>query len=316
MSYIRINPIIKKVNMKPKGVVEIVLETTVSQLRGSMDALGNMIDDKAEVTLDSLVVNYNVEINAKTEKPIKHYKVGEDGVVTEVIPEGEQLEADLGIPKDKQPVIEVPEEIDRKIVDEFILNLMAPPYEDLPYPFFTFAERLKDGESYDRISSDYGITAAEMIRILDEYRARIAPLANKWFEWKESQVPGTVIDNKESVTESDEPDTEIVESDQIELDKGSVGEGTLLNEEVSFNQEEGEKELVEPAAEDIESFILEKKPVFEDIPFDFPSLLAIKKSGKSWMEIATSINESSGKLGTAYTKYKKKVKDIMMGGAA
>jgi hypothetical protein len=58
------------------------------------------------------------------------------------------------------------------------------------------------------------------------------------------------------------------------------------------------------------------KPKFDDIPFDFPSLLAKKKSGKSWMEIAREINEPSSKLGTAFTKYKSKVKDLMTGGAA
>jgi hypothetical protein len=103
--------------------------------------------------------------------------------------------------------------------------------------------------------------------------------------------------------------------DQTELDIQSDSE---FNEEISFEEDPDQEQqpIVEPAAEEIELFILEKKPVFEDIPYDFPELLAQKKTGKTWMDIASSINEPSTKLSAAFSKYKKKVKDIMMGGAA
>ncbi|MGG1662988.1 hypothetical protein [Brevibacillus sp. NRS-1366] len=41
MSYMGFKPLVKKVNMKPKGIVEIVLETTISDLNGKVEALGS-----------------------------------------------------------------------------------------------------------------------------------------------------------------------------------------------------------------------------------------------------------------------------------
>lgn len=101
MSYAEFNPVFKKMNMKPKGEVEIVLTTSLSNLRGSVEALSEMIDQKVVVSLESTIVTYNVQINARTEKPIRSYKVDELGVVAEVKPEGEQAELDLGLPKKK-----------------------------------------------------------------------------------------------------------------------------------------------------------------------------------------------------------------------
>lgn len=99
MSYTEFNPNVKKVNLKPKGEVEIILITSLSDLRGSVETLSNMIDQKVRVALESNVVSYNVQINARTEKPITTYKVDDDGIVSQVQPEGEQMELDLNVAK-------------------------------------------------------------------------------------------------------------------------------------------------------------------------------------------------------------------------
>ncbi len=180
MSYAEFNPVFKKMNMKPKGEVEIVLSTSLSELRGSVEALSEMIDQKIRVALESTVVTYNVQINARTEKPIRHYKVDESGIVTEVKSEGEQTEMDLGLPKEQDPVKEVPEEISREIVDDFILSLLAPQYDDLPYPFYAWVDRLRLGETYSKLASDFAMSSGKIVELIDEYRSRVAPLAAKW----------------------------------------------------------------------------------------------------------------------------------------
>lgn len=121
----------------------------------------------------------------------------------------------------------------------------------------------------------------------------------------------SVIDIEEDIDSDLEADL-----DQTEQDIQSDSE---LNKETSFDDGQPKQELpkAEPTASEIEAFILTNKPNFEDIPYDFPAIIAEKKeTGKSWMDIASSLKESTTKLQTALTKYKKKVRDMMMGGAA
>lgn len=65
MSYIEFKPTLKKVNLKPDGKKEIVLEVTDSSLRGKLDVLSEMIDTKVFISLESMQVNFNVTVNAK-----------------------------------------------------------------------------------------------------------------------------------------------------------------------------------------------------------------------------------------------------------
>ncbi|PEF60242.1 2-methylcitrate dehydratase, partial [Bacillus cereus] len=44
MAYIECKPVLKKVNLKPDGKKEIVLEVTDSSLQGKLDSLSEMID--------------------------------------------------------------------------------------------------------------------------------------------------------------------------------------------------------------------------------------------------------------------------------
>ncbi|MCY8234832.1 hypothetical protein [Priestia endophytica] len=121
---------IKKINLKPDGKQEIVLEVTDGGLKGKIETLMNMIDCKVNCSIESQVVNYNVTLNAATSKPITTYKADDKGIVSEVEPEAEQLEADLGLPKEKIKTEGEKRELELAVVDEFIPSGLAPQLEN------------------------------------------------------------------------------------------------------------------------------------------------------------------------------------------
>ncbi|MFC3802684.1 hypothetical protein [Cohnella sp. GCM10012308] len=361
MGYAEFKASLKKINLKPKGVKEIVLEVSDGALAGKIDLLSELIDSRVAIQIDSEVVRYSVQINARTERPIKSYRVDDKGVVSEVKPEGEQVELELGLPKEKQQIVEVPEEIDLQIVDEFILELLAPQFEDLPYPFYAWVSRMvEDGETYSKFAREEDLTAAKVAELIDEYRSRVAPLAKAWDEWRqgnggardenpreEQETDGDGEPAEKGTAESGDADgtsEENASGSDIEMedgdgqgdqpagsDQGEAGSGKPAEDELS----DWEREVMngndskaatpaEPAAaagpaaseEDIESYILTAKPTYPDIQYDFPSLLARRKSGETWLEIARSLGKSSGTLSAAWSKYKKRVAEERGHGAA
>lgn len=156
MPYMEFNGEVKKVVNKQSGEKEITLVVPREQLRGKLDSLDDILGGKAAITFDSLIVNYNIEINTKTNEPLKKYQVDDKGIVHEVKPEGEQLKADLGLPKAKIPTKEEREKVEREIVDEFILSGMAPSYDDLPYDFADIVKCRLEGETYMKLASELG----------------------------------------------------------------------------------------------------------------------------------------------------------------
>jgi len=204
MSYIDFKAIIKKVNLKPGGVQEIVLEVKGQELNGKLDRLSEMIDRRVEVALDSEMISYKITLNSNTNRPIKTYKVDYRGVVTEVEQEEEeQLEADLGLPKAKESTIEEEEEIERAVIDEFIQSGLAPTYDDMTFNFQDIIQRFLEGETYLKLASDLNLSSGRFVDILTEYRKRVAPLAQKWNEWRmsESEKLNSINDEKNSEDE-------------------------------------------------------------------------------------------------------------------
>ena len=186
MSYIEFKSLVKKVNLKPDGVKEIVLEVKDNGLKGQLESLSEMIDSRVDVALENMMVNYNVTLNAQTNKPITEYKVDEQGVVHEVESEPEQIEADLGLPPEKVQTKEEDGISERGIIDQFIVSGLAPTYEDLDYDFHKIMKRhLEEGVSYLKIASEHDISSGKLMADLDDYRQRLAPMATKWWEWKE-----------------------------------------------------------------------------------------------------------------------------------
>lgn len=320
MSYMEFKPLVKKVNMKPKGIVEIVLETSISDLQGKIEPLSSMIDRRAEASLDSLVVIYNVAINAQTNKPVIEYKVDDKGIVHEVKPEGEQLEAELGLPEKKIPTKEEQEEAERSVIDDFIREGFAPQFDDLPYDFQSIIQRKLEGETYMKIASDLGLSSGKIVELVDQYRSRVAPMAKKWDEWRKSKaelkktVESNPVDqNKDASEEHDEQGA--VEEDKVDGhdDSDDPEAAATSAEQPKEGPKEGtdESETIAVASidkEKLEAFILSgQAPVFEGISFDFPTLLQRKKDGETWIELAKGLGVSSGKLQTEWREYKKLV---------
>ncbi|MFD2116369.1 hypothetical protein ACFSTH_08210 [Paenibacillus yanchengensis] len=326
MAYTEFEAVLKKFVAVDDVVFTIVAEGDA--IAGKLDMLKRMSGKRVLIAIESEVVRYNVEINARTEKPIKSYKVDEHGVVSEIKPEGEQLELDLGVPKKADPIENIPEEISREVVDEFILSGLAPRPKEF-YPIHDWIERIDNGETYLRLANEYGISSGKIVDLIDEYRESVAPLAAKWDEWRQDGgVAAEVVEQAEESEEIQEQ-TDSDKKEQIENDVGDdiVFEDGEQQEEVQSTEDElsdWEKEVMGessndsgpvPVIDDLDTFILQEKPQFEDIPFDFPTLLQRKKDGETWMDIANSIGTRSSVLSAAFSKYKTRVKE-QYGGAA
>ncbi|NRQ56064.1 hypothetical protein [Brevibacillus sp. HD1.4A] len=304
MPYIDFKSVVKKVNLKPGGKKEIVLEVSDNGLDGKLDSLSEMIDCKVDVSMESLIVNYNVTINAKTNEPLKTYKVDDKGVVSEIKPQGEQIEADLGLPQEKVPTKEQTEQAELEVIDEFITSGMSPSYDDLPYDFQSIIKRKYEGETYMKMASELGISSGKIVELVDEYRKRVAPLAMKWNEWRQGKDKAEPQNGKAEAI-GDNPQPEAKKENDGDSEQGNDSQSTGGSDDSDGAAASVDKEA-------LEQFILSgQAPIFADIPFDFPSLLKRKLAGETWMQIANSIGESSTKMQSAWSKYKKLVAEHM-----
>ncbi|AWM42728.1 hypothetical protein SJY89_19740 [Bacillus velezensis] len=219
MSFVDFKGIVKKVNHKPKGITEVVLEVPTKEVGSGIQNLAEMIDKDVQAQLESEVVQFNVQVNAHTDRPIINYTVGSDGIVKVADPEPEQLEANLGLPEEKPKIEEKPKEIERKIVDSFITEDMAPILDGFPVYITEMAKRRIEGESYQRIANDYVMYEENLIDLINEYRKEVAPYAQAWWDWKQDQeaeaepmekqaprVPLDEADNPEPSTEDEKED--------------------------------------------------------------------------------------------------------------
>ncbi|PEX67104.1 2-methylcitrate dehydratase [Bacillus cereus] len=239
MSYIEFKPTLKKVNLKPDGKKEIVLEVTDSSLNGKLDALSELIDIKVAVSLESLIVNYNVLLNAKTNKPLTEYEVDEKGFVQEVKQVYEQMEADFDIPEEKILTREEREQADRETVDAFIISGLAPGLDDLPHDFAYIVKRKLEGESYLKLANELKISNVKLIEMIDDYRARIAPMAIKWHEWKEKQPDvgeQSMVEEKPKEETKTEETVVTVEEQVQEKESQSSEEIEVTDEDKPFDE--------------------------------------------------------------------------------
>ncbi|HDW3056963.1 TPA: 2-methylcitrate dehydratase [Bacillus cereus] len=224
MAYIEFKPVLKKVNLKPDGKKEIVLEVTDSSLQGKLDSLSEMIDAKVFVSLESMQVNFNVTINAKTNEPVTQYEVDEKGMVQEVKSTFEQMEADLDMPEEKMQTREEKEQADREIIDAFIISALAPNFEGMPNKLPDIVKRRLEGESYLKLANELNMSSGQIIEVIDEYRKRVAPLAIKWQEWKEQQP-----ETKEEPKSEEKPE---------DTEKGMTSEPLQSSEEFEITDED------------------------------------------------------------------------------
>ncbi|MGI2790471.1 2-methylcitrate dehydratase [Bacillus cytotoxicus] len=233
MAYIEFKPTLKKANLKPDGKKEIVLEVTDSSLKGKLDALSDLIDTKVLIALESMQVSFNVTINTKTNEPVTQYEVDDKGIVKEVKPEYEQLEADFDIPEEKIPTREEKEQADREIVDEFIISGLAPSFDGMPKKLPEIVKRRLEGESYLKLANELDMSSGQIIEVIDEYRKRVAPLALKWHEWKENQ-PEAPQQPKAEEKPVEEPNSEEPVQDQEQQESE---EYEVTDEDKPFDEE-------------------------------------------------------------------------------
>ena len=161
-------------NHKPKGVTELVLEISTKELGNGIQNLAEMIDNDVRVEIESDIVRYNVQINAHTERPIVNYQVDQSGVVHIAEPEPEQLEAELGLPEEKPKIEEKPMEIKREVVDQFIIEGMAPEQEGFPENMADIAKRRIEGESYRKLATELEMSSSTIVDLINDYRAAVA----------------------------------------------------------------------------------------------------------------------------------------------
>ncbi len=228
MSFVNFDGSVKKVNHKPKGVTELVLEISTKDLGNSIQNLAEMIDNDVCVEIESDVVRYNVQINAHTERPIVNYQVDQSGVVhiAEPEPEPEQLEAELGLPVEKPQIEEKPMEIKREVVDQFIQEGMAPEQEGFPENMTDIVKRRIEGESYRKLASELEMSSGAIVDLINDYRATVAPLAEKWWDWKEDQANEAVpMQKNEEAADVDLDSSQSVKDDSDGNDQKEEEDG-------------------------------------------------------------------------------------------
>lgn len=119
-------------------------------------------------------------------------------------------------------------------------------------------------------------------------------------------------DQESTETEQNDEETEQEQEDDFDLEFEN-------DKQAAQDEQDEETEEVEPAAEvigkdELENFILSGgAPSYDDLPYDFTSLLRRKRSGETWMEIASSIGATSSKLSTDWNEYKKRIKAYLSG---
>lgn len=175
---------LKKVNIKPKGVQEIVIQINGDELDGQLEAIASMVDLKVGIELDAAVVVFKREINTITNLPLSQYIVQQNGIVE--VKQPEQLELE-GMPEEKIETLEEEVVIDREVIDEFVLSGMSPDYEGYHKNLVDILQRRIAGESYRLLANEYELSTNELVEQIKLYRMQVAPLAEAWHKWKQEK---------------------------------------------------------------------------------------------------------------------------------
>ncbi|WP_433943388.1 hypothetical protein [Paenibacillus sp. SN-8-1] len=104
----------------------------------------------------------------------------------------------------------------------------------------------------------------------------------------------------------------------FEGDTSEIQEDTPDAAQAEEQGEMSETDKKDPTVdkEELEQFILKEKPIFEDIPFDFPKFLEQRNGGMTWLQIAKSEGVPSTQISSKYRTYKERVAEMMKGGGA
>lgn len=161
---------VKKINLTSKEN-SLVLEISDEKLGEKLPELKKFIGEFINIQIIPEIYSYQVEIDEEGH-PIVSWKLLQDGSVE--IERNEQLNL-LGTSKMRKEM----RKVQRATVDEFIAECPVIEYINVINPKDVL-DRLKKGEDFSSIASDYGLSDSELVTQLDEVRQYYLPVADAW----------------------------------------------------------------------------------------------------------------------------------------
>lgn len=161
---------VKKINLTSKEN-SLVLEISDDLLGEKLPELKKFIGEVINIQIIPEVYSYQVELD-EDGHPISSWKMLQDGSVE--IERNEQLNL-LGSAKTRKEMRKVL----RSAVDEFIQESPVIEHINDINPKDVL-DRLKQGEDFSSIASDYGLSDSELVTQLDEVRQYYLPVADAW----------------------------------------------------------------------------------------------------------------------------------------
>lgn len=161
---------VKKINLTSKEN-SLVLEISDEKLGEKFPELKKFIGEFINIQIIPEIYSYQVEIDEEGH-PIVSWKMLQDGSVE--IERNEQLNL-LGTSKIRKEM----RKVHRSTVDEFIAECPVIEHINVINPKDVL-DRLKQGEDFSSIASDYGLSDSELVTQLDEVRQYYLPVADAW----------------------------------------------------------------------------------------------------------------------------------------
>ena len=161
---------VKKINLTSKEN-SLVLEISDEKLGEKLSELKKFIGEFINIQIIPEIYSYQVEIDEEGH-PIVSWKLLQDGSVE--IERNEQLNL-LGTSKMRKEM----RKVQRSTVDEFIAECPVIEHINVINPKDVL-DRLKQGEDFSSIASDYGLSDPELVTQLDEVREYYLPVADAW----------------------------------------------------------------------------------------------------------------------------------------
>ena len=161
---------VKKINLTSKEN-SLVLEISDEKLGEKLPELKKFIGEFINIQIIPEIYSYQVEIDEEGH-PIVSWKMLQDGSVE--IERNEQLNL-LEATKARKEMRKVL----RSTVDEFIKECPVVEHINDINPKDVL-DRLKQGEDFSSIASDYGLSDSELVTQLDEVRQYYLPVADEW----------------------------------------------------------------------------------------------------------------------------------------
>lgn len=161
---------VKKINLTSKEN-SLVLEISDEKLGEKLPELKKFIGEFINIQIIPEIYSYQVEIDEEGH-PIVSWKLLQDGSVE--IERNEQLNL-LEATKARKEMRKVL----RSTVDEFIKECPVIEHINVINPKDVL-DRLKQGEDFSSIASDYGLSDSELVTQLDEVRQYYLPVADEW----------------------------------------------------------------------------------------------------------------------------------------